>query len=262
MSTLEEIEFLDIQSNENDFDPKDRNICQSSTEDLLTVVIGTKCKDGIALIADKKLTNIIGGKDDEGIKIHGDLLHILMGYTGAVKMFDIFRKYVVGDVTITRDMVERYKYDNVVQTMSVLLKEFNESIGRQHSTFEMLVGKHLGYDSELHYIDSGGNTNKVNYKAIGIGKHIADIFCKKLIGNEQLKMKEFVKRAYTPIMYMEGFCPGMGVGIGDDIPKIKYLYYNQEMDCEEIKSEYTDDCKNHANSELRKMTEAFETLKK
>ena len=73
---------------------------------------------------------------------------------------------------------------------------------------------------------------------IGIGKHIADIFCKKIIHDEQLKMREFVKRAYIAIMYMERFCPGMGVGIGEDIPKIKYLYNNQEMDCEEIKSEF------------------------
>ena len=78
-------------------------------------------------------------------------------------MFDIFRKYIVGDVITTRDSVERYKHDNVVQTMSTLLKEFNESIGRQHSTFEMLVGKHTGYHSELHHIDIGGQSNNNNW---------------------------------------------------------------------------------------------------
>jgi hypothetical protein len=62
-----------------------------SIETLLTVVIGAKCKYGILLNADKQLTNVIEGKDDEGIKIHGDLAH-----TGALKMFDIFRKYIVG----------------------------------------------------------------------------------------------------------------------------------------------------------------------
>ncbi len=66
MSTLEEIEFMDIQSMYFDHS-YDRNICQSSAEDLLTLVIGAKCNDGIVLIADKKLTNVIGGKDDEGL---------------------------------------------------------------------------------------------------------------------------------------------------------------------------------------------------
>lgn len=90
-STVEEIEFMDIQSVYFDR-PHDKNICQSSAEDLLTVVIGAKCSDGIVLIADKKLTNVIGGKDDEGIKIIGDVAHILMGYSGAVNMFNVFRK--------------------------------------------------------------------------------------------------------------------------------------------------------------------------
>jgi 20S proteasome alpha/beta subunit len=94
------------------------------------VVFGAVCLDGIVLIADRKLTNTIGGKDDAGIKIHGDLEHILMGYTGAVKMFDIFRKYVVGDVIITRADEERYKYDNVLDTMSTLVKELNLLINK------------------------------------------------------------------------------------------------------------------------------------
>jgi hypothetical protein len=31
--------------------------------------------------------------------------------------------------------------------------------------------------------------------------------------HKQPTMKEFIKRAYTAIMYMEQFCSGMGVGI-------------------------------------------------
>jgi 20S proteasome alpha/beta subunit len=264
MSSLEEIEFMDMQSMEySRVEREDINLCRREAESL-TVVIGAACSDGIVMIADKKLTNTIGGMDEiPGIKIHGDLEHILMGYTGAVKMFDIFRKNVVGDVITTRDFVERYKYANVVRTMSTLIKEFNESIGRQHSVFEMLIGKHIGRYSELHYIDTAGKSTKLDYKAIGIGKCIADMFCKKLIESIQgrPKIEEFVKAAYVAITYMERFCVGMGVGIGEDIPKIKYLYYNQPTDYEEIPSVFTEECKNHANDELRKMTEAFEALK-
>jgi 20S proteasome alpha/beta subunit len=218
MSSVEEIEFADIQNMEYPLTRNEnKNICNSYSYEpySLTVVFGAVCLDGIVLIADRKLTNTIGGKDDAGIKIHGDLEHILMGYTGAVKMFDIFRKYVVGDVIITRADEERYKYDNVLDTMSTLLKEFNDSIGRQHSMFEMLVARHRGVNSELYHIDISGKTNKINYKAIGIGKLIADTFCKKLFedNHKQPTMKEFIKRAYTAIMYMEQFCSGMGVGI-------------------------------------------------
>jgi 20S proteasome alpha/beta subunit len=150
VSTLEEIEFMNIQSAYFDRpNHEDRNIYQFSTEDLLTVVIGAKCRDGIVLIADKKLTNVIGGKDDEGIKIIGDLSHILIEYTGAVNMFDIFRKYVVGDVINTRDKHERYKYDNsIIRTSTALTRHFNTSIGKQNSAFELLVVKHIPNNSE------------------------------------------------------------------------------------------------------------------
>jgi hypothetical protein len=63
---------------------------------VLTVVIGAVCSDGIAMIADKKLTDLLGGDPQFRDKILGDLGHILMGYTGLECMFDIFRKSVVG----------------------------------------------------------------------------------------------------------------------------------------------------------------------
>lgn len=240
-----------------------RNICNYSIQPHpLTVVIGAVCQEGIVLIADKKLTNTLGGKDENpGIKIYGDLQHILMGYSGNVKMFDIFRKHVVGDVITTRDYVERYRYDSVVKTMSTLVYEFNVSIGRQYSLFEILIAKHMRELSELHHVDVNGNSTKLEYKAIGIGKDIADIFCKKIIRGGRPKIKEFVKTAYTAILYMERFCVGMGIGIGEDIPKIKYLYYNLEDDSEEIRSPFSEECKDHAKNELRKMTESFDALK-
>jgi len=40
---------------------------------LMTVIIGGKCSDGVALIADKKLTNIFGGTPEFRHKIYGDL---------------------------------------------------------------------------------------------------------------------------------------------------------------------------------------------
>lgn len=167
----------------------------------------------------------------------------------------------MGDVITTRDYSNRYKYGNVVKTMSTLIKEFNLSIGRQHSLFETLIAKHMREHSEIYYIDVNGNATKLDYKAIGIGHDIADVFCKKLILNGRPTIKEFVKNVYTAIRYMERFCLGMGVGIGEDIPKIKYLYYNQDDDYEEIPSPFMEECKNHANDELSKMTEAFEALK-
>jgi hypothetical protein len=76
MSSVEEIEFADIQNMEYPLRRNEnKNICNSYSYEpySLTVVFGAVCLDGIVLIADRKLTNTIGGKDDAGIKIHGDL---------------------------------------------------------------------------------------------------------------------------------------------------------------------------------------------
>jgi 20S proteasome alpha/beta subunit len=80
---------------------------------LMTVVIGAKCKDSIVLIADRKLTRK-SGEVEWKEKIFGDLSHVLVGYTGDAEMFDIFRKCIVGDVIIKRDIPEHYTLDNLL----------------------------------------------------------------------------------------------------------------------------------------------------
>lgn len=238
-----------------------RNIYESSAEDLLTVVIGAKCSDGIVLIADKKLANVIGGKDDEGIKIIGDLAHILMGYSGAVNMFNVFRKYVVGDVIITRDKSERYQYDNIISTSNELIRRFNTSMGKQNSVFELLVVKHIQNNPELYHIDVDGNPHLENYKSIGIGSRIADKFCATLTHNE-IKMRNFIKHAYLAIAYMEECCPGIGVGLGDEgIPTVKYMYL-QKRDDEEAPLNHIDECKQFAKDKLREAKENLDRIAK
>ena len=119
----------------------------------------------------------------------------MMGYAGAVNMFDIFRKYVVGDVIITRDNTKRYQYNNIISTSSELIRHFNNSIGKQNSVFELLVAKHMLDNSELFHIDVDANPHPLNYKSIGIDRHIADIFCATLPFHE-IAMQDFIKYAY------------------------------------------------------------------
>ena len=65
----------------------------------MTVIIDADCLDGIVLIADRKVTDALGFRE----KIFGDLGHILTGYAGNVGIFNIFRKYMVGDMVINKD---------------------------------------------------------------------------------------------------------------------------------------------------------------
>jgi hypothetical protein len=58
------------------------------------------------------------------------LKNVLIGYTGDAEMFDIFRRYTVGDVMINRDRLERYTFNNLLDNVATTIKRFNEIGGR------------------------------------------------------------------------------------------------------------------------------------
>ena len=124
---------------------------------MLTVIIGAKCSDGIALIADRKVSAVSGRVLRFEEKIRGDLAHILIGYAGGVSMFDVFRKYIVGDVIIRRSE-NAYTSENIIVESANSVKRFNTLIPDEDSRFEVLMVKHQYRHSELHYIDFNGGT--------------------------------------------------------------------------------------------------------
>jgi 20S proteasome alpha/beta subunit len=176
----------------------------------LTVIIGAKCSDGIVLIADRKLTRT-NGQVFFSDKIIGDFKHFLMGYTGDVEMFDIFRRYTVGDATIERDTQKHYTLENLLSKVSKSIKRFNKLGGSQ---FKVLMCNHNGHISELYHIDEGGNPHKVlsRYKSIESGEDMADKFCRGL-DFDKITMKEFTQHAYLAIMFMNQYCPALGEGL-------------------------------------------------
>jgi 20S proteasome alpha/beta subunit len=225
VSLVEDVEYLDILS----FEDNHTGIYSISSDEnpILTVIIGAKCSDGIVLIADRKYTDVMTGDGDFGEKIYGDAAHFLVEFTGKFSAFDIFRKYIFGDILIRKD----YTFFNAISRSCNLVKKFNESIYPTGPKFEVLIALHRRKDSELHYIDVKGEDETVtHYKAIGSGKKTAEIFCKKL-EHSNITMKEFTKHAFLAIMYMKEYCPGLGVGVeSDGVPVIKYLSYNEEWD--------------------------------
>ena len=227
---------------------------------LLTVIIGAKCSNGVALVADRKLTNIFGGKPEFRDKIFGDLGHFLMGYTGLEGLFDIFRKSVVGDVQLMLKK-DPYTFDNFVSRCAPPINLLNGIASRPDYYLEILIAKHLWKDSELHHIDANGKYNKVEYMAIGSGKEVANAFCQSL-QFDKVTMKEFVQQAYLAIMYMDQYCPGLGVGVGPDgIPRIKYLNYDDEWDREPTTDEI-EEYKQYTKKQLEHFKEAFDAMKK
>ena len=224
VSLVEDVEHLDILS----FEYRDTSIYHHLNEaPVLTVVIGAKCADGIVLIADRKYSSLIDREPIFDRKIFGDAAHFLIQFTGKLDAFDVFRKYILGDIVISKD----YTFLNVIDRSCNLVKKFNESIDASGPKFEVLTALHQRNNSELHYINTKGEDETItHYKAIGSGGKTADIFCKKLEHNS-ITMRDFTKHVFLAIMYMNKYCPGLGVGVEyEAAPDISYLNYNQEWD--------------------------------
>ncbi len=115
-------------------------------------------------------------------------------------MFDIFRKYIVGDVVIRRSK-DPYTPENFISESSQSVRRFNKLVCDQDSFFEVLVAKHQGKNSELYHIDFNGKPNLVNYKAIGSGEATANNSC-AVLPHKEIKMKDFLKHAYFAIEFM------------------------------------------------------------
>jgi len=200
----------------------------------LTVIIGAKCSDGIVMIADRKITDMTGNTLQYDNKIFGDMEHILIGYGGGIGTFDIFRKYIVGDITLLRHDKNGCTFDNFIPKVKESVSRFNNFV--KHSYFEVIVGKHRGNQSELYYIKQNGEAISTNYITIGSGKAIADMFLEN-IKNKDINMKTFAKSACLSIGYMNRYRPEDKVGFEPiGFPTIKYLDYNKYMD-EEISNQ-------------------------
>lgn len=111
---------------------------------VLTVIVGAKCKDEIALVADRKLTDFSGGPPQFREKVFGDFAHILIGYTGKESTFDLFRKYIVGENVLTRQSSDPYTFDNVIPKASSLVERFNLLVKKREYQIELLVAPHKG----------------------------------------------------------------------------------------------------------------------
>ncbi|MFZ0514695.1 MAG: hypothetical protein WAM14_24035 [Candidatus Nitrosopolaris sp.] len=125
-----------------------------------------------------------------------------------------------------------------------------------------MIAKHQWRNSELHHIDVNGAPEEIKrYKAIGSSADTADKFCAGL-SFDTITMKDFTKRAFFAIAYMDQHHHESRVGVGEGcIPLIKYMDYDEEWD-EELKQSYSDieECRNYTNERMEKLKEGFEAI--
>lgn len=96
-------------------------------------------------------------------------------YAGNEDMYNIFVKYVVGDVVMLRDDQDRYTKDNMISKFGkimALLKTNSKSL-----LLQILVARQFprNVESDLHIIPWSGEFSQIGtWKSIGSGREIAE----------------------------------------------------------------------------------------
>lgn len=193
---------------------------------ILTSIIGAMCKDGIALIADTKLTHGIDRRHKHKIdeKISYDLEHFLIGYSGTTQTFKIFKQYIVGNLVLGQITRTDNFPDNISRACHCVSK-LNQ-IAKPNDNIKLLAVNHSFKHSQLYHIDEFGEAYRKSYYSIGSGQEDADDFCKSL-PFKQISMSDFAILAVRAIRFMEQNRRGLGVG---GPITIRYMGYDSEWD--------------------------------
>lgn len=206
----------------------------------VTVIIAASCNDGVVIIGDRKVTFQTSDPKYED-KLRGDLAHVIIGYAGSQGVFDIFRRYVIGDAILSeQENPDNYRR-NLIPTIADKLRLFNTQFTKINSDYEfhIVVGRHFPdrKTAELYKITPESQSyDPLPYCSLGLGQHVADMFCKDLRHSE-ITMKEFTKHAYLAIRFMEKYLPHLKVGTDPNDPDnaepmIRHLPFDGQWDKE------------------------------
>ena len=223
---------------------------------VLTAIIGAICLDGIVLVADSKITRINNEKLESTIKkkMAGDLAHFLMSYTGPKLTFDIFRKFIVGDLLIDL-ATNTTRFNNHIERASNCIDEINK-VAASGNKIQILAVSHARRNSILYHVNEDGSRRRIeDYVSIGSGQEVADYFCKTL-SHGQITMKAFATEAFLAIKFMDQNRPDLRAG---GPPTVQYMNYNKEGD-DEASSEDINEFERYAEKYLKNLDRQMKSI--
>jgi len=169
----------------------------------LTYILGARCKDGVVLIGDRKVT-LEGGTDFEySDKIFMDIPPIIVGSSGVAGLFDKFRRQVAKYVTTHR---EDRDIDNFIAAIEDITRDLNVRYRERlrGNYFDVLIGiLTADIGAYLQYINPIGFAEAVRkYKVIGHGEPYGSIYLKQL-WKQDMTMEQTAELGYFIIRHIE-----------------------------------------------------------
>lgn len=203
----------------------------------MTLILGARCIDGVVMIGDSKITDVMGTLLPYRAKYAGALRNVIIGYSGVVHMFKVFERYLVGDAVIIRDSDDKYTSENLLEKVSEAMRVLLEARSNQSFDLRVMVGRQFpkGGNSDLSIIESCGKIIPVsNWDAIGKGESVA----KPIIEtrwDKNMTMKEFAKTSCCVIKHIE--TRNLEKSVGGN-PWVRYQEDGADIDIEPGEEEY------------------------
>jgi hypothetical protein len=200
----------------------------------MTYILGSRCADGVVLIADRKFEDKeIGAGYFYGDKLFGEIRNSIIGFSGSRPTFELFRIKL-------RDAVSDYNLDKSKPPLSKdkfllmiwrLMSELKSKV-REDDLFEALVatgGKNTF--ANLHYFYADGKPVPIDTcRPIGV-KHLGDVLLYNL-WSAHLSMNLVAEIGYLIIKYVEKFELQNSVGVGNNEPQIWFIPDHSDEDNE------------------------------
>lgn len=239
----------------------------------MTCIIGGKSKDGVVLVADKKIRN----PDTDAFEYREKLFifqkdyfyyPIVVGSSGTVPLYEKFKRdaiealqkinpdpasisfrsfttesfnvsgtiYPYPSMSNSSKEVVLYPY---IEKLEGIIKKYKKDYTGEE--FDVLFAAQVKYRSAiLSYISEAGLSEDIpKHKTIGSGEIPASVFLNVLNPNE-MHMKEFAKWGYFIIKHIEEYRIDDKVGVGKERPQIYFI--PNEGQLYQAQNDFLDDC--------------------
>jgi 20S proteasome alpha/beta subunit len=169
----------------------------------MTFILGSRCKDGVVLVADKKVTIGEGENYDECDKLFGEIRHVVYGSSCDAGMFELFRGYVMDYVNTHLNEIN---FQNATVKLALCVLKINKEYGFAPNLYEVLVAiQPPDKPPTLNLIQGSGTPYTIkNNHAIGSSALYAQVFLKKC-WYDGMTMEQVEELGYFIVKYIEDF---------------------------------------------------------
>jgi 20S proteasome alpha/beta subunit len=191
----------------------------------MTYILGARCKSGVVLVADKRITVGEGAERIYDNKLFSDVVDgVVIGFSGARRTFEYFRNEIIRSATAykAKDPLHDIPIPELLSQISDIM--YKVDLNYRGDSFDALVGisgtKYRSPSILKYFYQNGTHEPVVDYKAIGSGHPYGSIFLRQ---NSNPTMEQAAELGYLIIKYIETFELDLTVGLEEHHPQIWFI---------------------------------------